>query len=214
MRRIAGVAATFISVIAVAATSAAQTAAQSSSDLPPGVYRGGQVLADARAGTYTIDPDHTAVLARVQHIGYSWSVFRFERASGKLTWDPAAPEKSTLSVAVQTSSIVTPVKDFAAQLAGDDYLKSAKFPEATFVSTAFHRTDGTHGKVDGRFTLMGTTKPVTFDVELVGAGKGWADKPRLGVHAIARIVPQDYGFPALFGNAIEIVVDTEFERAP
>jgi polyisoprenoid-binding protein YceI len=136
------------------------------------------------------------------------------RASGTLGWDPAAPEKSTLSVAVQTASITSNVKDFANQLAGDDYLKAAKFPEATFVSTAFHRTDTTHGIVDGRFTLMGTTKPVTFEVELVGAGKGWADKPRLGVHAVAHIVPQDYGFPALFGNTIEIVVDSEFERTP
>ena len=210
MLRIAGVAAVFVLVVAAATDGAAQ----SSSDLPPGVYRGGQVLADARAGTYTIDPDHTAVLARVQHIGYSWLVFRFDKASGTLGWDPAAPEKSTLSVAVQTSSIATPVKDFAAHLAGDDFLKSAKFPEATFVSSAFHRTDAMHGKVDGQFTLMGKTRPVTFDVELVGAGKGWADKPRLGVHAVARIVPQDYGFPALFGNTIEIAVDTEFERAP
>jgi polyisoprenoid-binding protein YceI len=193
---------------------ASSAAAQSSPDLPPGVYMGGKELADARAGTYAIDPDHTAVLARVQHIGYSWSVFRFDRASGKLGWNPAEPEKSTLSVAVQTASITSNVKDFGTQLAGDDYLASAKFPEATFVSTAFHRIDATHGRVDGQFTLMGTTKPVTFDVELVGAGKGWADKPRLGVHAVARIVPQDYGFPTLFGNAIEIVVDTEFERAP
>ena len=210
MLRTIASAAAFVLVAAVASDGAAQ----SSSDLPPGVYRGGQVLADARAGTYTIDPDHTAVLARVQHIGYSWLVFRFERVSGTLGWDPAAPEKSTLSVTVQTSSIATPVKDFAAQLAGDDYLKSGKFPEATFVSTAFHRIDAMHGKVDGQFTLMGKTRPVTFDVELVGAGKGWADKPRLGVHAVARIVPQDYGFPALFGNTIEIAVDTEFERAP
>lgn len=211
MLRTIASAAAFVLVVAAVASDGA---AQSSSDLPPGVYRGGQVLADARAGAYTIDPDHTAVLARVQHIGYSWLVFRFDKASGTLGWDPAAPEKSTLSVTVQTSSIATPVKDFAAQLAGDDYLKAAKFPEATFVSTAFHRTDATHGKVAGQFTLMGKTRPVTFDVELVGAGKGWADKPRLGVHAVAHIVPQDYGFPALFGNTIEIVVDTEFERTP
>jgi len=210
MLRTIASAAAFVLVVAAATDGAAQ----SSSDLPPGVYRGGQVLADARAGTYTIDPDHTAVLVRVQHIGYSWLVFRFDKASGTLGWDPAAPEKSTLSVAVQTSSIATPVKDFAAHLAGDDFLKSAKFPEATFVSSAFHRTDAMHGKVDGQFTLMGTTKPVTFDVELVGAGKGWADKPRLGVHAVARIAPQDFGLPAVFGKAIEIVVDTEFERAP
>jgi len=215
MLRIVGVCAAFVSVVAVAAGVAAQsTSDPSATGLPPGVYAGGPELADARSGTYTIDPDHTAVLARVAHIGYSWSVFRFDRASGTLTWDPAAPEKSTLSVSVQTGSIDTPVKDFAAQLAGDDYLKSAKFPEATFVSTAFHRTDATHGKVDGQFTLMGITRRVTFAVELVGAGKGWADKPRLGVHAVASLVPQDFGFPALFGKSIEIVVDTEFERAP
>jgi polyisoprenoid-binding protein YceI len=188
--------------------------AQSASDLPPGVFMGGKELSEARAGTYTIDPDHSAVLARVQHIGYSWLVFRFDRASGKLGWDPAAPEKSTLSVAVVVESITSNVKGFASELAGEKFLKAAKFPEATFVSTAFRRGDAMHGKVDGQLTLMGITKPATFDVELVGAGKGWADKPRLGVHAMARINPQDFGLPALFGKAIEIVVDTEFERAP
>ena len=189
-------------------------AAQSASDLPPGVFMGGKELADARAGTYTVDPDHNAVFARVQHIGYSWSVFRFDQASGTLAWDPAAPEKSTLSVAVRVESITSNVKGFALDLAGEQYLKAAKFPEATFVSSAFRRGDAMHGKVDGQLTLMGIAKPVTFDVELVGAGKGWENRPRLGVHAVARIVPQDYGFPALFGNTIEIAVDTEFERAP
>lgn len=199
---------------ALLALAAGPAAAQSSSDLPPGVFMGGKDLADARAGSYTIDPDHNAVFARVQHIGYSWSVFRFDRASGKLGWDPAAPEKSTLSVAVVVKSITSNVKGFASELAGDQYLKAAKFPEATFVSTAFRRSDAMHGRVDGQLTLMGITKPATFEVELVGAGKGWADKPRLGVHAVASISPQDFGLPSLFGKAIEIVVDTEFERAP
>jgi polyisoprenoid-binding protein YceI len=187
---------------------------QSQSDLPPGVFMGGKDLSDARAGNYAIDPDHSAVLARVQHIGYSWSVFRFDRVSGTLGWDPAAPEKSTLKVAVVVESITSNVKGFASELAGDNYLKAAKFPEATFASTAFHRADATHGKVEGNLTLMGITKPATFEVELVGAGKGWADMPRLGVHAVARIAPTEYGLPALFGKTIEIVVDTEFQRAP
>jgi len=204
-----------IALLALAlAAVAGSVAAQSSSDLPPGVFMGGKTLADARAGTYTVDPDHCAVFARVSHIGYSWSVFRFDQASGKLVFDPAAPEKSTLSVAVRIESITSNVRGFASELAGEQYLKAAKFPEATFVSTAFRRSDDTRGKVDGQFTLMGTTKPVTFDVELVGVGKGWAEKPRLGVHAVASIKPQDFGLPALFGPAIEIVVDTEFERAP
>ena len=118
---------------ALLALAAGPAAAQSSSDLPPGVFMGGKDLADARAGSYTIDPDHNAVFARVQHIGYSWLVFRFDRASGKLAWDPAAPEKSTLSVAVVVESITSNVKGFASDLAGEQYLKAAKFPEATFV---------------------------------------------------------------------------------
>jgi polyisoprenoid-binding protein YceI len=68
-------------------------AAAQSNDLPPGVFMGGKDLAEARAGTYAIDPDHSAVLARVSHIRYSYLVVRFDRVAGKLTWDPAAPEK-------------------------------------------------------------------------------------------------------------------------
>ena len=195
-------------------TSIAGAAVAQSNDLPPGVYRGGKNMADARAGAYAIDADHSAVLARVSHIGYSYSVFRFNRVAGKLAWDPAAPGKSTLSVTVATNSISSPVKDFATILTGEQFLNASRFPEATFVSTAFHQADATHGKVEGNFTLMGKTRPMTFEVELVGAGKGWEDRSRLGVHAIATFNPQDYGIMPLFGNAIEIVVDTEFGREP
>ena len=195
-------------------TAVAGAAAAQSTDLPPGVYMGGKNIADARAGSYAIDADHSAVLARVSHIGYSYSVFRFDRVAGKLAWDPAAPAKSTLSVAVPTNSISSPVKDFAATLTGEQFLNSSRFPEATFVSTAFRPTDATHGKVDGNFTLMGKTRPMTFEVELVGAGKGWEDRSRMGVHAVAAFNPQDYGFMPLFGNSIEIAVDAEFGREP
>src|SRR6478736_3383750 len=101
---------TRIALLGLALALAGGGVAAQSSDLPPGVFMGGQSLADARAGSYTVDPDHCAVLARVQHIGYSWSVFRFDRATGKLGWDPAAPEKSTLSVSVVVESITSNVK--------------------------------------------------------------------------------------------------------
>jgi len=181
--------------------------------LPPGVYCGEKDAKLASAGTYAVDPLHTAVLARVSHIGYSYLVFRFDKAEGKMTWDPAAPAKSSMSVSVDTASLVSNVPDFAKELIGDNYLKSTAHPKATFVSTAFRQTDATHGKVDGQFTLMGKTKPVTFDVTLVGAGKGFMDKPRIGAEARAWINPQDYGLPAMMIEPIEIVIDAEFEKA-
>jgi polyisoprenoid-binding protein YceI len=196
----------------VLALSPVAALAQAPATLPPGVFAAERDIALATAGTYTLDEQHTAVIVRVSHIGYSQSVFRFDRAKGSLTWDPAAIEKSKLSASVETASITTNVKGFAEELAGDNFLKSKAFPEASFVSTSFKPVDKTRGKVEGRFTLMGKTRPVTFDVELGGAGKGFEGKPRIGVHAVATINPQDYGLPALFTDPIQIQIDTEFEK--
>lgn len=192
----------------------AVSSASAQTDLPPGVFAGGKSLGDATTGTYAVDPAHAAVVVRVSHIGYSWSVFRFDEVAGKLVWDQATPAKSTLSVTVKTKSITSNVSGFAAELAGDQFLKSGTHPEATFVSTSFRPTDATYGKVEGQFTLMGRTKPFTFDVELVGAGKGFFGKPRLGVQARGTFNPQDYGMMPLLGDAMQIVVDVEFEREP
>jgi len=178
---------------------------------PPKIVFGAPDPALAPAGSYSIDPMHTAVVARISHIGYSFSLFRFGTVAGSLTWDPKAPAQSKLSATVDTASIATPVPGFPAELSGPKYLNSVAFPQATFVSTAFRPMDATHGKVDGTFTLMGKTKPVTFDVTLVGAGPGFGH-PRMGIHAETTINPQDYGLPALFGNTTGLVIDSEFVK--
>ncbi len=199
-------------VLGLALVPIAAVAATPPSTLPPGVYAGEKNLALAIAGKYELDVTHTSVIARVSHIGYSYSTFRFDVAEGTLAWDPARPEAAKLTASVEIGSIVSPVKGFADELKGKDYLNGGAFPKATFVSTAFRKTDAAHGKVEGQFTLMGKTKPVTFDVELVGAGKGFGS-PRLGFVAKTWINPQDYGLPPLMTAPIEIVIDAEFVKA-
>lgn len=180
---------------------------------PEGVGCGEPSLKAATAGTYILDQTHSSVIARVPHLGYSYSVFRFGKAEANLVWNPADPAKSKLTASVETGSIETPVEGFAKDLAGDSMLKSAAFPKATFESTAFRQTGPTSGKVDGRLTLLGRTRPVTFDVHLVGAGTGFGDKPRLGLEAKAAIQPQEFGLPPAFDRPIALVLDVEFERA-
>jgi polyisoprenoid-binding protein YceI len=170
----------------------------------------------ATAGQYKLDPNHVGVIARVSHMGFSISIFRFGSVAAKLDWDPAAPEKSKLMATVQTASIETNVPKFAQQLAGADYLKSAAFPTASFVSTAFRKTDAMHGDVTGRFTLMGKTVPLTLHVTLVGAGPGFAGGPVMGhvigIHAEGQIEAQDFGLPAILGGPILLTIDTEFDK--
>jgi polyisoprenoid-binding protein YceI len=182
--------------------------------LPPGVFAGERDFHLAAAGTYQVDPAHTAVIAKIPHIGYALSVFRFDKVAGALTWNPATPTKSSLTATVETASISTPVPGFAAELGGDKYLRSVQFPNATFVSTRFRSRDATHGKVDGQLTLMGKTAPLTFDVEFMGAGKGFGGRSRIGVEATTKFDPRVFGLPPMLGPAAWLVIDAEFVAAP
>lgn len=176
---------------------------------------GAQATADpaaAPAGTYTIDARHTAVLARVPHGSFSFEIFRFGAVEGTLTWDPANSAANSLNVTVATNSIATPVEGFAAELQEERFLNSAGHPNATFVSTAFRQVDATHAEVDGNFTLRGVTKPVTFSVELIGAGQNQRGTPTIGYRAVAPIEASDYGFPSFIRGRSEIVVEGEFNR--
>ena len=199
--------------LAFAAATLATGLQPARAQLPPGVYAGEPDAKAAAAGTYAIDATHTAVIAKVSHIGYALSVFRFDKVEGSLTWDPAQPAKSTLKAVVRTISISTPVEGFAKELVGRGYLNADQFPDATFVSTTFRPIDATHGKVDGQFSLMGKTRPLTFDVVLQGAGKGFMGHSRIGIEAKGRFNPQDYGFSGMFGTALQIEIDAEFEQS-
>ncbi len=182
--------------------------------MPPGVFAGEHDYRAAPPGEYPLDPGHTAVIAKVSHIGYGLSVFRFDKVEGVLRWNPAQLGADALKVSVQTASISTPVPGFAEELAGDRFLKSGAYPTATFVSTAFRQIDAAHGQVSGQFTLMGQTRPLTFNVELMGAGKGFMGHPRIGVEAKAMINPQEYGITPMLSAPIQLVIDAEFAKAP
>lgn len=172
-----------------------------------------QTQADANAapaGAYQLDISHTAVIARVPHQGFSFEIFRFTPTSGTLTWDPAAAAANQVNVTVSTASIQTPVEGFAEELREGRFLNSERFPEATFVSTAFRQIDATHAQVDGNFTLKGVTKPITFDVELIGAGRDARGRHVIGFHATATINNADYDFPGYIRGNTQIVIDAEF----
>lgn len=204
-------------LIAGAALAALSIATMASADPSPQTIPMGQHdYKLSPAGTYTLDPNHVGVIARVSHLGFSVSIFRFGKVAATLDWNPGDVTKSKLSATVDTNSIETNVPGFAEELEGDEYLKSAKFPTATFTSTAFRQTDPQHGKVDGKITLMGKTVPVTFDVTLIGAGPGFAGSPVMGhvigIHAEGAINPQDFGMSPFFKTPIQLVIDTEFDK--
>jgi len=187
---------------------------------PDSIPRGRQDYRAAAAGTYRLDPAHSAVQARVPHMGFSVSVFRFGTVSGRLDWNPDDPAQSRLEAEVEIASIMTPVAGFAETLTGPDYLDSAANPAARFTADSFAAESPTRGQVSGQLTLLGQTRPATFQVTLIGAGKGYTGdesgnpviRDLIGIHAETQIDPQAHGMNEFFTDPITVEIDAEFAR--
>ena len=128
--------------------------------------------AQATAATYKIDTDgaHAFVQFRIQHLGYSWLWGRFDKFEGNFQYDEKAPEKTSLEITIDTTSLNSNHTERDKHLRDERYLNVEKFPEAKFVSTSFSEEENGNGVMKGNLTLNGVTQEISIDVELVGAG--------------------------------------------
>jgi polyisoprenoid-binding protein YceI len=169
--------------------------------------------ASADPSAYTFDPMHTEVRFCWNHLGISRQCAHFTGYDGELLYDEANPEKSQLRVTFKTDSIETLVPIFNDHMKGDKLFDAKKFPEATFQSTKFERTEEKTGKVTGDLTLHGLTKPVTLDVTLNFAGiQPMSKKPTLGIGATTKVKRTDFGISAaapFVSDEVSIEIQTE-----
>ncbi len=83
--------------------------------------------------------------------------------SGQIDY-AGSPEQSRVSITMKTESLTTDTPDLTKHLKTADFFDVAKFPEASFVSTAIKAggDKGASHTVTGNLTLHGVTKTVTF----------------------------------------------------
>jgi polyisoprenoid-binding protein YceI len=65
----------------------------------------GAASAPLAAAEYALDPTHSFVEFRVQHLGYSWLYGRFNSLEGTLQYDAGDPAASRVAVTIDTASI-------------------------------------------------------------------------------------------------------------
>ena len=171
----------------------------------------------APAGTYQMETRHTQVLFAIPHFGLTDYYGRFEKVSGTLNFNPSAPEKSSVSIAIDTSSANVMSSQLVGEIVGPGVFDSAKFPNATFSSTAVERTGPSSGKMTGDLTIHGVTKPITFDVTFNGGvvspmgGSGYD----LGFHATATVKRSDFGLDKMMwtsfvGDEVKLTIEAMF----
>ena len=185
---------TFVTALAMAATAAAQ------------------------AGTWQIDPNHTAAQFSVKHIGVSTVRGAFTKVTGTAKHDPADPSKDSLEATIDANSVDTRVEMRDKDLRSPNFLDVQKYPTITFHSKQVKVVGPGKLQFAGDLTIHGVTKEVVLDVDGPSAPikDPWGNQ-RIGTSASTKITRQDFGVngaPGVVGDEITITIDTELTQPP
>ncbi|MDD5296777.1 MAG: YceI family protein [Rhodocyclaceae bacterium] len=113
--------------------------------------------------TYVLDAGHTFPRFSYSHFGYSTQLSRFNKTSGKIVFDAAA-KTGSVDVLIDAKSVDTGSALFDQHIQGEDFLDTAKYPTASFKSTAVRFEGDKPVAIAGNLTLKGVTRPVTLTV--------------------------------------------------
>lgn len=175
-----------------------------------------------RAGIWELEPAHTTVGFVGRHLGLSKVRGRF--TDFKATIEVADDlEDSSVEAWIDAASVESGVQMRDDHLRSPDFLDVEQFPQIHFVSTGVSHLEGDMWQVAGDLTIRDVTRPVTLDVEFIGA----IDDPnfqtqRAGLVATTEIDRTDFGMEwnmplglgGLVGKKGQIEIDAEVIRQP
>jgi polyisoprenoid-binding protein YceI len=144
----------------------------------------------AEKGSYKIDPAHSQALFTVGHLGVAKFTGRFDKVNGEIAVDGVSNSK--VKAEIDVASVNSNFTDRDKHLRSPDFFDAARFPKMVFESTKASIPASGDGSISGNLTLHGVTKPVTFKVTHVGAGKDPWGGYRSGYLATATIKRSDF----------------------
>jgi len=164
-----------------------------------------------------IDPSHTAVNFSVKHMMLSTVRGSLGKVRGRIELDPAQPEKGDFEIAATVRGINTGDPKRDGHLQSADFFDAEKYPEVTFKSNAIFPKGNGHYTASGELTIREVTRPVSFDIELIGVVENGQGGQHLGAAATITIDRSDFGLTwnmpipngVLVGEKVKIEVDLE-----
>lgn len=143
------------------------------------------------AGVYEIDPTHSVIEFVVRHMGLAKVRGRFNEFDGTIVVGDSLDDSSAQAT-IQANSIDTRDDDRDQHLRSADFLDVEQYPTLEFRATGL-RQEGDEWLVDGELTVVGTTHPVTLNVEFEGGAPDPWDNQRIGFSASTTINRDDFG---------------------
>jgi polyisoprenoid-binding protein YceI len=94
----------------------------------------------------------------------------FKKFDGDVQFDPAKPAASRVAFTVNIGSATLGNAETDAELPKSDWFNTAKFPQASFASSAFKALGGGKYEVAGKLTIKGQSQDVTVPVQMAQNG--------------------------------------------
>ena len=151
------------------------------------------ILADTSAavipaGTWSIDPGHSAVEFHIRYLGLAKVTGRAPVVSGTIE----GGDKPSIQGTVAVSSITTFDETRDGHLQSPDFFDVARYPELSFASTEIEFR-GIDLDVAGELTIKGVTKPVTLRGTFAGSGVDPWGNDRIGIDLETTVDRTDWG---------------------
>ena len=174
-------------------------------------------LSAVPAGAYTVDPTHAYVNFQYSHLGLSNPTLGFDDFTVDMNLDNADPGKSTVSVSIDTNSILTGSSVFTEHLSSADWFDMETYPAATFESTSIEATGDSTYAVAGNLTIKDVTKPLTLNVTINAAMEHPMNKkPVVGLDATGSLLRSDFGlgkFAPYISDEIALNISVEMFKS-
>jgi polyisoprenoid-binding protein YceI len=165
---------------------------------------------------FTIDPVHSTVIFRIDHMGVAPFYGRFSDISGEFTFDESDPAAATFNITIRAAGVDSGNEQRDRHLQSADFFNAREHPEITFRSTAVTAGEDGALEVKGDLTLHGVTNPVTVKVTPGGAVEAQGAFKR-GFSAEATIKRSEFGMNyglqgSALGDEVTLMIGLEGAR--
>lgn len=94
----------------------------------------------------------------------------FKKFDAQIAFDPAKPETGKIALSIDIASATLGAPEMDGELPKATWFNTAKFPQATFQSTAIKGLGGGKFEVSGKLAIKGSVRDTTVPVTLAQSG--------------------------------------------
>ncbi|MGZ3508086.1 MAG: YceI family protein [Vulcanimicrobiaceae bacterium] len=171
-----------------------------------------------RSRTWAVDTAHSNVGFITRHMMISKVRGKFTALKGELQIPEGTAIPESIVAEIDAASVDTREEQRDGHLRSADFFDAENHPHLTFKSTSIRKVSDSAFEVTADLTIRGTTRSVTFPVDVEGQGTDPWGGQRIGYAAKLRIDRRDFGLTfnqaletggVLVSNEVDVELDIE-----